>query len=213
MRDSRARQPGFTLLEMLFTIVIFALMYVVAVEFLSSAMNNRDTLSEGATELEDAQRAVTYLTLDFEQMIARPVRDPYGDPQPALIGNDNYVEFTRLGWANPFALRRRSEMQRVVYAFEDEKLYRRYWPVLDTNVATEFQEDVLLDGVADFKVRYLDQAQTGEVGWLEFWPEPALANTPVWQQRLPKSVEIDIEMEDGQTLHRYFRTVVNPWAS
>ena len=94
-----------------------------------------------------------------------------------------------------------------------EKLYRRYWPVLDTNVATEFQEDVLLDGVADFKVRYLDQAHTGEVGWLEFWPEPALANTPVWQQRLPKSVEIDIEMEDGQTLHRYFRTVVNPWAS
>jgi general secretion pathway protein J len=26
-------------------------------------------------------------------------------------------------------------------------------------------------------------------------------------------VEIDIEMENGQRLHRYFRTVVNPWAS
>ncbi len=209
----RRRARGFTLLEVLVTIAIFAMMYVLAVEFLNRALANRDMLSEGATELENAQRAVTYLTLDFEQLIARPVRDPYGDPQPAIFGRDDYVEFTRLGWSNPFHLRRRSEMQRVVYALEGHTLYRRYWPVLDTNVATEYQEDVLLKDVERFKVRYLDRTQNGEWGWLEFWPEPALMNTPVWQQRLPKSVEVEIELESGERLHRFFRTVVNPWAA
>lgn len=210
MKLSRVR--GFTLLEMLLTIAIFAMMYVLAVEFLNRALANRDLLSEGATELEDMQRAVTYLTLDFEQLIARPVRDPYGDPQPAIFGRDDYVEFTRLGWSNPFHLRRRSEMQRVIYALEDNKLYRRYWQVLDTNVASEFQQDVLLDKVETFRVRYLDQARDGRWDWLEFWPEPALMNTPVWSQRLPKSVEVEIELESGERLHRFFRTVVNPWA-
>lgn len=210
---NRRRARGFTLLEVLITIAIFAMMYVLAVEFLNRALANREMLSEGATELEDAQRAVTYLTLDFEQLIARPVRDPYGDPQPAIFGRDDYVEFTRLGWSNPFQLRRRSEMQRVIYALEGDTLYRRYWPVLDTNVATEYQEDVLLKKVKRFKVRYLDKTENGEWGWLEFWPEPAVMNTPVWQQRLPKSVEVEIELESGERLHRFFRTVVNPWAA
>lgn len=207
------RQRGFTLLEVLVTVAIFAMLYMVAVQFISGALESRDQLSEGATQLEDAQRAVTYLTLDFEQMIARPVRDPYGDPQPAILGRDDYVEFTRLGWANPFHLRRRSEMQRVIYAFEDNKVYRRYWPVLDTNVATEYQEEVLLSHVEDFTVRYLDRGIDGQWIWREFWPAPGLASQPVWQQRLPKSVEVAIELDNGEYLHRYFRTVLNPWAS
>ncbi|AFT70490.1 General secretion pathway protein J [Alloalcanivorax dieselolei B5] len=206
------RQRGFTLLEMLVVIGIFAMMYIVAVEFLSNALDSREQLAEGATEMENSQRAVTYLTLDFEQLISRPVRDGYGDYQPAMIGTEQYVEFTRLGWSNPFQLRRRSEMQRVIYVFENGTLYRRYWPVLDTTVATEYQEDVLIDNVKRFTVRYLDQNDQGEWQWLEFWPEPNVATQPVWLQRLPRSVEISVELESGDVLHRFFRTVVNPWA-
>ena len=162
--------------------------------------------------MERTQRAVTFLTLDFEQLINRPVRDPYGDPQPAILGRDNYVEFTRLGWSNPFGLRKRSEMQRVVYTLEDGTLFRRYWPVLDTNVATEYQEDVLIDHVERFTVRYLDLTPQGEWQWLELWPDVAMAAVPVWQQRLPKSIELEIELENGDIVHRFYRTVVNPWS-
>src|SRR5699024_10968154 len=112
--------------------------------FVNGAMNTHEQLDKGVSRMERTQRAITYLTLDFEQMIARPVRDPYGDPRPALIGKDDYVAFTRLGWANPFHLRQRSDMQRVIYALEGHTLYRRYWPVLDTNVATQYQQNVLL---------------------------------------------------------------------
>jgi general secretion pathway protein J len=135
MMTGRAAIKGFTLLEMVVTIAIFAFIYVWVASFLGSALQGREQLNANASIMERNQRAITYLTLDFEQLISRPVRDPYGDPQPAIIGRDNYVEFTRLGWSNPFGLRQRSEMQRVIYTLEDGKLYRRYWPVLDTNVA------------------------------------------------------------------------------
>lgn len=212
MMTERAAIKGFTLLEMVVTIAIFAFIYVWVASFLGSALQGREQLNANASIMERNQRAITYLTLDFEQLISRPVRDPYGDPQPAIIGRDNYVEFTRLGWSNPFGLRQRSEMQRVIYTLEDGKLYRRYWPVLDTNVATEYQEDVLIDEVARFSVRYLDLTPQGEWQWLELWPDVALAAVSVWQQRLPKSIEVEIELEDGDIIHRFYRTVVNPWS-
>lgn len=205
------RRGGFTLLEMIITIAIFAFIYVWAASFLGSALQGREQLAVSADTMERNQRAVTFLTLDFEQLVSRPVRDPYGDPQPAVLGRDNYVEFTRLGWSNPFGLRQRSEMQRVIYSLEDGVLYRRYWPVLDTNVATELQQDILLEEVERFTVRYLDLSPQGEWQWLELWPDAAMLAQPVWQQRLPKSIEIEIELADGDIIHRFFRTVVNPW--
>ncbi|MED5238335.1 MAG: type II secretion system minor pseudopilin GspJ [Pseudomonadota bacterium] len=206
------RVEGFTLLEMLVTIAIFAFIYVWASSFLSSALSGREQLTERADKMERSQRAMTFLTLDFEQLVSRPVRDPYGDPQPAIVGRDNYVEFTRLGWSNPFGLRKRSEMQRVIYTLENGDLYRRYWPVLDTTVATRYQQDVLLENVARFTVRYLDLTPQGDWQWLELWPDAALAAQPVWSQRLPKSIEIEIELDNGDIIHRFYRTVVNPWA-
>lgn len=211
------RQRGFTLLEVLVTVAIFALMYVLAVEFVDGAMDTREDLNKGAKQLEESQRAIIYMTMDFEQMIARPVRDPYGDPEPALVGkNDNgvdYVEFTRLGWANPFHLRQRSDMQRVAYTLKGTTLYRRYWPVLDANVATQYQEDPLLHHVKSFKVRYLTQDVSGQLNWVDQWPTAAIATQAVWTQALPKSVEVTIDLENGNQIHRYFRTVINPWAS
>ena len=112
--SQRGRTRGFTLLEMVVTIAIFAFIYVWVASFLGTALQGREQLNANAGIMERNQRAVTYLTLDFEQLISRPVRDPYGDPQPAIVGRDNYVEFTRLGWSNPFGLRQRSEMQRVI---------------------------------------------------------------------------------------------------
>ncbi len=203
---------GFTLLEMVVTIAIFAFIYVWAASFLSSALNGREQLTESADKMERSQRAITFLTLDFEQLVSRPVRDPYGDPQPAIVGRDNYVEFSRMGWSNPFGLRKRSEMQRVIYTLENGDLYRRYWPVLDTTVATEYQQDILLKDVARFTVRYLDLNPQGDWQWLELWPDVTMATQPVWTQRLPKSIEIEIELENGDVIHRFYRTVVNPWA-
>lgn len=211
MKLRKHKQRAFTLLEMLITIGIFAFIYIAVASFLSSSLQGREQLEQGATELERTQRAMTFLTLDFEQLISRPVRDAYGDAQAALVGGEGRVEFTRLGWSNPFGLRQRSEMQRVAYFLENGDLYRRFWPVLDSNVATEYQEEVLVEDVARFSLKYLTQTDQGDWQWLEQWPDPAVFEEQLWQLPLPRSIELEVELTSGDILHRYYRTVVNPW--
>src|SRR3546814_10146799 len=111
-------------------------MYVMAQQFFSRMLADRDLLDNKAVTLEQRQRALLMMVQDFEQLIARPVRDKLGSVQPALMGNETGVEFTHLGWANPFSLVQRSQLQRVRYVFYAHQLIRRSWPLLDANVGT-----------------------------------------------------------------------------
>lgn len=207
------RQGGFTLLEVIVAIAIFAVMYLIAHASFSEALNNRELLAEHATRQESRQRALIFLAQDIEQIIARPVRDAFGDQQPALRGTLEYFEFTRLGWANPFDLRPRSQMQRVAYLLDEEqRLVRRYWPALDVNVGTEPVDMILLEGVDTLTFRYLAEDPNGDWQWFDIWPDIHLEQTPPLHQPLPRSVEMEIRLEDGSRLHRYFRTVINPWS-
>jgi len=202
---------GFTLLEVVVAIAILAGLFVVALETFRAASDGRERLAQEATRLEARQRALTFLTLDFEQLIARPVRDGLGDFQPALMSLDNGVALTRLGWANPFDLRNRSLMQRVEYLLIEDQLIRRYWPVLDVMAGTEPQQSVLLEEVESLQVRYLFQPLGGDMTWREQWPDTSLEGTNPLQMPLPKSVELEIAFADGSFIHRYFRTVTNIW--
>lgn len=202
---------GFTLLEVVVAIAILAGMFVVALETFRAASDGRDRLAEEATRLEAQQRALTFLTLDFEQLIARPVRDALGDYQPALMSLDNGVALTRLGWANPFDLRSRSQLQRVEYQLINNQLLRRYWPALDSTTGIEPVESVLLEEVESIQVRFLYQPPNGDMAWQEIWPDPSLLGTDPQLMPLPKSVELEIIFADDSFLHRYFRTVTNIW--
>ena len=206
------RLQGFTLLEMVVAIAILAGMFMVAMETFRAAADGREKLAAEATRLEARQRAMTFLALDFEQVVARPVRDILGDPQPALLSLENGIALTRLGWANPFDLRSRSQMQRVEYRLQENQLLRLYWPALDVQSGTEPETTVLLEEVDSLDVRYLYQpAGVNEWQWLEQWPDISLQGTPVLLMPLPKSVEVEIGFADGTFLHRYFRTVINIW--
>lgn len=212
MKERRYRQSGFTLLEVIVAMAIFAAMYVIAQQFFNAALRNRDVLQEHAQTLEKTQRALIFLTMDMEQAIARPVRDSFGDVRPAVEGTDTAVSLTRLGWANPLDLRQRSNMQRVTWILEENRLLRRYNPVLDLGVGAEPVETVMIEGVSDFQVRYLQRGPGGDWEWIPRWPDGENAALEPLRQPMPRSLEITVELEDGGGLHRYFRLVENPWS-
>ena len=127
------KDKGFTLLELVVAMAVFAIMAAIAYSGLNNVLLARSQTEQHSKSLQQLQMAMNWVARDIEQTVDRGVRSEYGELMPPLIGNDfegYLIEFTRSGWRNP-ANHARSNMQRVAYAVRDEKLLRAYWRVLD----------------------------------------------------------------------------------
>ncbi len=158
------RSNGFTLLELLIALAIFGLLSVMSYSGLKSVMDQHARTDEAADRLADLQKIYLLLQRDLEQIVPRAIRDEFGDVKPALAGSE-VLEFTRGGWSNPLE-RPRSDLQRIGYAFEDDKLVRYAWQVLDRAQDTLPYKQPLTGAVSNMSARYL----SADNEWRTSWP-------------------------------------------
>ena len=195
------RQGGFTLLELLVAMAIFALLSTMAYAGLSTVLNANQILDTNMQRLSEVQRSITLLSRDIRQTINRAVRDTYGDTRQPLIGATAFdslgtptIELTRTGYANPLGTKR-SFLQRIAYRVEEETLYRDSWRVLDQAQDSEADALAICYDVKSLTLRYLDQENT----WHEQWPP----SDPEFQgAALPKAVEVSLELTDWGNIVR-----------
>ena len=203
-KGSRHRFCGFTLLELLVALAVFAIMATAAYSGLRSVLFTRAAVEEENRRLAAVQLAVFRLEQDIEQALPRGVRDEYGEPQPALRGgellNDALI-LTRAGWDNPLG-QPRASLQRIAYRLREGRLWRLYWTVLDRGGALEPRETLLLDQVSAFRARFLDQSGA----WQNAWPPPASSaaddSLPPDLNMLPRAVEITFTLKDWGAITR-----------
>lgn len=198
--NGRCAQRGFTLLELLVALSIFALLAAMAYGGLNSVMRAQQVTTAQAERLAELQKVFAWLGRDITQAIDRPIRGEYGDPQPAMVGltlGERRLELTRSGWRNP-AGRKRSNLQRVAWGIRDEQLVRLYWTVLDRAADSRPLETVMLDDVEKLSLRFLDDKQR----WHDVWP--ALNRGITSSVALPRAVEVTLETAREGRLRRVF---------
>ena len=88
---------GFTLLELLVAVAIFALLGVGSYRLLASTINVRDTAKKHDAALIQLQRSFIVMNRDLSQAISRQIRDQYGDTVAAVVLKNNVLELTRVG--------------------------------------------------------------------------------------------------------------------
>ncbi|MGB2272259.1 MAG: type II secretion system minor pseudopilin GspJ, partial [Pseudomonadales bacterium] len=172
---SLRRYQGFTLIEALVAMFIFAWISLAAYQILDQVIVAQEVNQRKSAAVAREQRVSWQLGSDFRQMVNRPIW--YGRDnrlEPLIFETGEYlIEFTRGGWSNPLQWPR-SELQRVAYQldyhpqsndsksefYNDERLYliRNYWQVLDRLGDSEPQQQVLIGGVVDFRIRFWDNA-------------------------------------------------------
>lgn len=189
MRRFPVTYAGFTLLEMLIALAIFSLLAVMSYGGLRTVMEQQAQTEADAERLGALQKTYLIMQRDIEQFVPRPIRDEYGDTQPALSGGE-VLQLTRGGWNNPLNYPR-SSLQRVGYAVEDRQLVRYVWQVLDRAQDSEPLKEPLLEDIDDMQIRYL----AGKDNWLEQWPPVPAAAEAQAAPVTPAAIEVTIEHE------------------
>jgi general secretion pathway protein J len=185
-------QKGFTLIEVLVAMAIFAILSALAYGTLNQTLLSAEILSDRMDRLQALQRTMRLLTDDMHQLSPRPVRDELGDNfSPALstgFQSGFAIELTRTGWNNPMVLPR-STLQRAAYRIEDDELVRYHWTVLDRTLSNEPVSVVLLDGVEGIRFRFFQT--DGE--FTDQWPPPSQSGQGSVRLR-PRAVEITLRL-------------------
>jgi len=201
-------ERGFTLLEVILVVLIFGIMSAMAYGGLNSVLKTRTAVESSIERTADLQRAYMRMRSDFQNLALRPIRDNFGDTQPALLGSrDNVVELTRGGWRNPLYLPR-SSFERVVYRLADHKLERASYRVLDRAQDSEPVRLPLLDRVDELKLRYMDESRE----WVEQWPaQSSSTRSPNGApQNPPLAIELTLLTKDLGELRFLFKPGSEP---
>ena len=190
--EPRASSEGFTLIEMLIALLIFAMISAAGVIMLRGTLNSQVASDRQLDGLQEVQRLRAILSQDVGQMAIRPWRDGSGAMQPAFSKNSTagLIAFVRHGWSNP-AGDARSSLQRVSYRIDSGNLVRVSTDHVDGNVQERISKLVANVQQVDVELRGRDGV------WSSDWRGASPAD-------LPRAVRLTLQRQGEPTIKMAF---------
>lgn len=190
-------QRGFTLLEMLIAIAIFAMIGLASNAVLSTVLTNDEVTRAFSTRLKALQQGFGAIERDLAQMVARTPRLLEGGRGSTVFqtGNDildsesEALVFYRLGWLNPDGLLPRGSLQSVAYVVHEGRLERWYFPYPEPEFGAEPIKTVVIDKVLSVEYSFFMDDK---------WERKVEAT------KLPKAIAMEIEIEGLGKIQRKF---------
>ncbi|MCG9697905.1 type II secretion system minor pseudopilin GspJ [Shewanella sp. Isolate11] len=188
---------GFTLLEMLIAIAIFAMLGLAANAVLHTVMKNDIATEEFANKLKSLQQGFGALERDFGQMVARTPRLLEGGRGSTVLqtGSDLFdseseaIVFYRIGWLNPDGVLPRGSLQSVAYVVQNHNLERWHFPYPEPEFGAEPIKTIVIKDVLSVEYSFFVN---------DSWQRKIDAT------ELPKAIAMEIEVEDLGRVQRKF---------
>lgn len=194
MLKSYNKERGFTLIEIIVAIAIFALIAAITFPALIQFLDMRERINAKNESLNTLQKTFLFMSRDFAYAVNRLNKDEFGDPLKTTLSiNDNsLIELTSAN--QDFNLDGLGVPRRVRWLLEDKTLFRVQYPVMDPDGDTQAYRQALLRGVDDVEMKIFS-IEDGRDAESRRWNEAT---------RLPNMIKVKVEMENGLEYERAF---------
>lgn len=153
-----SKQQGFTLLELVIAMAIFAVLGVASLRLFDGVIRAQNSSATHERDMRTLQRAIAVIERDVLQVTSHP-----------LVVRHGALHLQRSNWRNPLD-QPRSELQNITYRLDSGTLWRES---TSAERATVHRQKILSDV---HELRWRLYARKG--GWLSDWPTPKLLPSP-----------------------------------
>ena len=187
-------KKGFTLIEVLISLVNLSIIAIVSTNFLQSSIDLRNQSKSKVDDIKVFNLGVSTIRRDLMSTVNLPMRDNFGNQLPNFIGSNTDKKITFLGFINRIDSSR-SSISRIEYLFDDTKFIRRVYFTADPYDYDDHIDSVIFDNIDDVEISFLSDNR-----WFTEWPAGQTA-----AYKIPKLVKIEINDKD-----RDFEIIINP---
>ncbi len=193
------KAKGFTLIELMIAIMIFAIISIISYRIISSLLKTKQVVTAAQNKWGGISQSINRIGLAIQDAIPLVIRDGDGSIKPAVLGKNNLetaydaqLELTTGGSIGDpvYGI---SPPKRMGFRYNGGTLYMISWPVLNRVINTTPRVDVLLANVSSFTVNFLYPDKQ----WRDTWPMDAPSIT-----QLPTGIKIEINMTTGEKIFR-----------
>lgn len=219
------KQQGFTLIEMMVALLIFAVVALMCAQGIKSIALMQGKQRRMIEQLSKIQMIYAVLQRDFTQAINKPIRSSDGVIRGFLGGNSarlpsELFELTRMGVPNPDVNKLAiSSLRRVGYFLDNHVLSRASWRNINQAAQQQPARQILATDVKTIQVQYIDVQGKAQDNWSSQYPVNLTSIGPKWKpiinsKGLPVAVHVELMMQDNSKFSWWFllpggRRVVN----
>jgi general secretion pathway protein J len=195
----RLRQRGFTLLEIIVALAIFAILSTLAYRALSALIQTREQVMQETRKWREVMLFFSHVEQNLRQHVGRTARDAQGESRAEWIGRINLasqdearLEFSRLGAADRTGFL--ADTRRIGYRLKSGTIEEMIWPAMDVAPNSEPTTYPVLGNVKRMDLHYL-VAEGNR--WVDEWPLQEAKALPC-----PAAVEMIVTLQSGEVLTR-----------